>query len=536
MTGARRENSISCIAPRRTPTAHCRFEGPRPTECQPADATPQRSSVFVLALLTVVLCAALLAATISATSNRQLVILPYSGRQQLQELASAGLRIINYQENKLVAICSEWQVTQLRQGGFQPAVVATVDNREYLYLVYSDVAIESLLVQHTADAFAYTADAFIVRVDAEEAETMAMRGADIVRLPHAIKVPAEPLPAALGSPPASNLAIESLLHTISPTLLIHHVCKLQDRDVLGYCNELGTRYSFATAELGEAARYLHGTYESYGLDVTYDPFVFNSTPITNVVAELPGSGVSRNHIYVLSAHYDSISKQPFDAAPGADDNASGVAAVLEVARVLSQHSFPCTIRFVNFAGEEQGLIGSAHYAEQAAQRGDVIDGVLNLDMIAYESVPPNDHKVDIHAGTDPKSIRLADALVASISDFGIDLVPQVVTAGATWRSDHASFWSHGLPAVLGIEDMDDLNPHYHSTRDTRSRIRPQLMTEFTKAYLATLARLAAQSHEPPNTPTAVPSVTPTATVTLTLPSATPTPRCLYLPMLLRPDE
>ena len=149
-----------------------------------------------------------------------------------------------------------------------------------------------------------------------------------------------------------------MVDAVSPTLLIHHVCKLQDDDSQAYCNELGTRYSYATAQLDQAAQYLAGEYTALGLTVTYDPFAFNGNTMTNLAAELPGVGPDRDHIYILCAHYDSTSSnKPSSVAPGADDNASGSAAVLEAARILSQSRFNRTIRFVHFAGEEQGMTG-----------------------------------------------------------------------------------------------------------------------------------------------------------------------------------
>jgi hypothetical protein len=505
--------------------------------CGPAQSRRQRnglgrSSLVALSILVAAVCTSLLAMSIRAGGNPCLVMLQYSSPQQLKELDCHGIRIINYQQNVLAAICNERETRLLRHAGFQPRVLASIDADKQVYLVYPQGNVALLTAANACDAYSYTTDALIVQADVDEANELAIRGADIVRLPQAITLSMAPTEQAPIVPRTSSVLVHSMVQAVSPTLLIHHVCKLQDRDELSYCNELGTRYSFATADLAEAAEYLYTAYASYGLDVTYDPFLFNSKPMTNVVAELSGNGSSRDHIYIISAHYDSISQTPFDAAPGADDNASGVAAVLEIARILSQHSFPCTIRFVNFAGEEQGLIGSAHYAEEAARRGDIIHGVLNLDMIAYESVPPNDHKVDIHAGTALPSISLAEALLDSVSDFGLDLLPQVITASATWRSDHASFWNQAVPALLAAEDMDDFNPHYHSTRDTLTRIRPQLMAEFTKACIGTLARLASQSYEPTRTPTPLPSSTPEPTVapTATMPPPTATPVYLYLPM------
>ena len=471
----------------------------------------------LVAALVFVVCTALLSASIQADSGQYLAVIGLGSQRELGNLASRGLNIVHSNADLLVAICSKLQISQLGQAGIQFDLLQPLGEDTSPYLIYDGAALESSCSLDTANAYPYAEDAYIAQLRVDQAEALAIAGADLVRLSRAIPWPLDVATPMRRASVLPSVSVESLAQAVSPTLLIHHVCKLQDRDALGYCNELGTRYSFASAGLNEAAAYLYSAYTSYGLQVTYDPFVFNSMPMTNVVAELMGSTGSREHVVILSAHYDSISPQPYDAAPGADDNASGVAAVLEVARLLSEQSFPCTIRFINFAGEEQGLIGSAHYAEQAYRRGDMIDGVINLDMIAYESLPPGDHLVDIHAGTDPRSVLLADELVASISSLEEAihelplLVPQVITAGATWRSDHGSFWARGFPAVLGSEDMDDLNPNYHSTRDTRSRIRPQLMVEFTKAALVTIARLASRSYAPTPTPTSAPTPTLTAT-------------------------
>ena len=333
--------------------------------------------------------------------------------------------------------------------------------------------------------------------------------------------------ARLSRSDTSNPDIQAMVDAVSPDSLVNYVCKLQDDDALAYCNELGSRYSYNTLELDQAASYLYGQLSAAGLSVGYDVFVSNGTTMKNVAAELPGAGLQSGGIYIICAHYDSTSSDPYNAAPGADDNASGSAAVLEAARILSQHRFAHTLRFVLFAGEEQGLRGSAHYAAAAHDRGDSIEGVINLDMIGYESVPPNDHRVELHAGTDPASIALADAMMAAISVYGVQLAPEKITSGATTRSDHASFWSQGYPAVLGIEDQQDSSPYYHKNMDTLAHMRTSLMVQFTKAGVATLAEIASPLSMSTPTDTSTPTFTPTQTATATATStatrsATPT--------------
>ncbi len=457
---------------------------------------------FTWVVATAALFMALAVMVISARAELRLVIVSYTGWEQLQQLASWDLEIIHYQGDLLATLCYDGQIAQLRRAGFQVTVLDPVAEPGLYYLAYPSSASNLVPLSAVEAAYPYGEDVYLVKATAAQAEALARHGMGIVKLPNSIVFPSpKPMAANLQASLVYSPAIQAMVDAVSPTLLIHHVCKLQDDDRLAYCNELGSRYSYATAKLNEAAQYLYAEYAALGLSVAYDAFVYNSEPMTNVVAELPGVGPYREHIYILCAHYDSLSDDPYSVAPGADDNASGSAAVLEAARILSQHQFAPTLRFIHFAGEEQWLLGSTHHAAQALQRGDWIEGVINLDMIGYESVPPNDHIVEIHAGINPTAIALADILVNNISEYGLLLVPEKLTIDATWRSDHASFWNYGYPAILGIEDFHDFNPHYHTTNDTLAHMQTHMMVEYTKACVATLAELASLSNPSILTPT-----------------------------------
>jgi len=217
------------------------------------------------------------------------------------------------------------------------------------------------------------------------------------------------------------------------------------------------------------------------------------TPVNkyNVVAVLPGQTEPGKEC-LITAHYDNTSNDPYNYAPGADDNGSGTAAVLTAAHILKDFEFDYTLKFVGFAGEEQGLLGSEAYAAEAAQRGDTIIGVYNFDMIAYEG--NNVNIIELHAGTGASSGALADITIGVINDYGLALTPQKITTGATDRSDHASFWAYGFPAILGIEDFDDFNPAYHTTGDRISIFDLPYFTDFAKAGIASLAVLAQPYH------------------------------------------
>jgi hypothetical protein len=149
--------------------------------------------------------------------------------------------------------------------------------------------------------------------------------------------------------------------------------------------------------------------------------IFPQVDKLNVVTVLAGQTEPGKEC-LITAHYDDYSEDPYNYAPGADDNASGTVAILTAAHILKDFQFDYTLKFVGFAGEEQGLLGSEAYAEKAQQRGDTIIGVYNFDMIAYEG--NNDNIIELHAGTGPSSGALADIMIGVINDYSFPLVPQ----------------------------------------------------------------------------------------------------------------
>jgi hypothetical protein len=163
------------------------------------------------------------------------------------------------------------------------------------------------------------------------------------------------------------------------------------------------------------------------------------------------------------------------------------------ADILSQYDFDYTIRFVTFTGEEQGLRGSHEYAHDAYYEGDDILGVLNLDMIAYDS--DADSIIELHAGTGADSIAIANLFTDVVDTYDIGLVSQIKTTSATNRSDHASFWDYGYNAILGIEDWEDFTPYYHTTNDQLSTLNIPYFTEFVKASVGTIASMSSPLSE-----------------------------------------
>jgi Zn-dependent M28 family amino/carboxypeptidase len=235
--------------------------------------------------------------------------------------------------------------------------------------------------------------------------------------------------------------------------------------------------------------------EDLGLSVSLDPFTYSSSTYHNVVATHPGV-VTPGQVYVVGAHYDSTNGRDAGTdpnetpgAPGADDNASGVAGVLEAARVLSQFNFQSTVVFIAFDREEQGLHGSNHYA--GAHAGDDIRGMISLDMIAYNPAGTHQDKAWVYYAydTSPLMQQLADAL----DTYGgitaeFDSIPY---------SDHAPFDAAGFDAALLIEHAMSkgayANPNYHKwsdSVDTPDYIDYAYATGMTRGTVGYLAEYA----------------------------------------------
>jgi hypothetical protein len=141
-----------------------------------------------------------------------------------------------------------------------------------------------------------------------------------------------------------------------------------------------TRYSWGKQD--EVANYLLKRFQEYGIAVEFDEYYFREKKWKNVIATVDGRKKTGG-IYMVIAHFDSISKEAEVSAPGADDNGSGVAAVLEIGRVLKEIWPDSTVKLGVFSNEEQGRGGSVHFARKAREKDMNIKGVINLDIIGY---------------------------------------------------------------------------------------------------------------------------------------------------------
>lgn len=212
---------------------------------------------------------------------------------------------------------------------------------------------------------------------------------------------------------------------------------------------------------------------------------FNATG-RNVLVTKPGNGTT-DELVIICAHYDAM-PGGISNAPAADDDGSGVGAVLEAARVLRDVEFVHPIVFALWDEEEQGKVGSAFYAADQAADDVLIKGVINMDAIAYDG--NGDAKARVHTRPTANSLAIADTVMSVHQQYGIGLDLILTNPGATY-SDHASFWNEGYGAVLVIEEFNnDGNPHYHTTTDLTQYFDVPYYEKLAKLSIASTAALA----------------------------------------------
>ncbi len=302
-----------------------------------------------------------------------------------------------------------------------------------------------------------------------------------------------PAPASPGALTPDPL-VQAMIDQVYSTTLHSYVSGLTGETpviVGGEPYTLTTRYSFSVTPIEKATQYAYEHLQSLGLDTSYyDYSLPGSVMRRDVIAQQTGS-ILPGRIVLVTAHLDSTSEAAYrlTLAPGADDNASGSAGVLAAADILSQYDFGCTLRYALFTGEEQGLYGSKAYAASVYNLGEDVAGVLNLDMIAFNT-PGSEATLELHTRPgNPGDLLIADQFSKVITAYNLQLTP-IIVQDAESASDHASFWQKGYPAILAIEDWADHTPYYHRTADRLQTLDMAYFTRFVKAAIGTLAHLS----------------------------------------------
>lgn len=258
-----------------------------------------------------------------------------------------------------------------------------------------------------------------------------------------------------------------------------------ERDIRHLSTAFPTRHSLSR-HIDAAADWIAKRLRENGLrDVSFHEYRHAGRNLRNVVGIKPGRGPKT---ILLCAHYDSRMEDPSDSvspAPGANDNATGVAALLEVARILAPVPLGDSLRFVFFSGEEQEYWGSRPYARKVkAERLD-LRFVFNLDQIGF---PPRDRAITVDrdvGGPHRDNDAASRALVERIQRLARTAVKVPTRVGPAFGSDYIPFENEGY-VITGLYEAGKNYPAYHSTRDTAEKVDFAYVTDMTRLALATV--------------------------------------------------
>ena len=278
------------------------------------------------------------------------------------------------------------------------------------------------------------------------------------------------------------------------------------RHVHALASEIGERNVWRYAALQRAAEYIASEFRACGYSPIRQTYDVSRLPVSNIEATLPGASAP-GEILVLGAHYDTVS-----ACPGANDNGTGLAALLEIARRLAGRSQPRTVRFVAFVNEEPPFfqtpqMGSAVYANAARVRGEHIIGMLSLETMGYYSNERGSQQYPAEAMRDlyhdvgnfigfvanEESRELLECAARAFTrraatPLEAAALPAALP-GTSW-SDHWSFWQAGYAALMVTDTAPWRYPWYHTANDTLDKIDFEKLADVVDGLEAVTLALA----------------------------------------------
>lgn len=292
----------------------------------------------------------------------------------------------------------------------------------------------------------------------------------------------------------STILIMPLITSVTTATGVEQL-NLTDRlktHVVNISDKIGERNYWFYQNLNKALEYIASSFKEFGLPVELQTYTIDDKKFSNIIA-VKKSKASPNEVIIIGAHYDSVV-----GSPGADDNASAVAGLLELARFFSEMETDKTIKFIAFVNEEppyfQGSqMGSRVYAKWAKKNKENIIAMISLEMIGYYNQNRKSQEYPLFLGliypdtanfigfvSNIGSKSLVDKLTRSFkehSDFPVETItaPSIVP-GVDW-SDHSSFWKYGYKAIMVTDTSFYRYNHYHAQSDTYEKLDYESMAE-----------------------------------------------------------
>ena len=262
-------------------------------------------------------------------------------------------------------------------------------------------------------------------------------------------------------------ATKKIIGEITPGAVEYYLSNLE---------RFGVRYT-GSEECRRAEEWVYEKFESMGLDVEYHEWKMSGFEDRNIVATLKGED---NYTIIIGAHIDAV-----PTSPGADDDGSGVAVVMTIARILSHYHFLHTLKFIIYTGEEEGTYGSYSYAMDAYAKGEKIIGVYNLDMVGYAETEKGGKYIRIFETERGKNLT---DLVINTAEKYHDLIGLNVERVPNYPgSDHEAYIDYGYDAIF-IAHYDSY-PYGHSPEDSIDKINFTYAAKVAKLFAAVMAEM-----------------------------------------------
>lgn len=286
----------------------------------------------------------------------------------------------------------------------------------------------------------------------------------------------------------NELQIQSILEEVSTENIKRNLIRLSSFHTRHSKSPLLNHASECIMNELKELGYLNTYFHSFKANIDNEDF-----DLRNIVCKKKGMD---DKLIIICAHYDCIMNRKEDSesrAPRANDNASGVSAVIEIARILAKRNLRHSIEFVFFAGEEQGLLGSKSYAKYIKESEVNLYRLINLDMIGYPFFAPNTVIIERDNNTDARHNQVRENDAESI-ELGEKMKDMAITVGvhphldSIYDSDYEPFESKGYVVIGAYDGSADpiKNPHYHSTSDLPENIDWNYLSLVTKMVLATI--------------------------------------------------
>jgi len=254
--------------------------------------------------------------------------------------------------------------------------------------------------------------------------------------------------------------------------------------------------------LAQVENYIEKEFISYGLSVESDNFSYRGKSYRNIIGRT--GSPPRSPLIIVGAHYDSV-----EGTPGADDNASGVAVMLEAARTLAQARLRTPVLFCAFNLEELNMIGSTHFAKRLKAAGAKVDAMISLEMVGYIDNRPGSQKypvglswfypeqgnfIAVVGNWDSNSLlKKFSRLLRQVRGLPVETLAVPGNGSlipAVRLSDHSPFWDLDYPALMVTDTSFFRNPHYHGRSDTIETLDLEFMAKVCQGVVGAVYQMA----------------------------------------------